>query len=135
MGIYTERFRETYTPIRYMDLEGLTDRNATVVQVTYRSYPESYSTGITTTATGSSKREQGDVFDAELGYDLALARALQNLSRKIKAQADAKLAAYYHVEDVPEPVQEQATSGAVWAEFAPEFQGHSRRWWSRWMRS
>ena len=131
MSVY---YGEMPSELHRIDVTGLTDRNATVVQVTYwYSTPEGVDA---VRATGASKREQGDEFDAELGYDLALARALQNLSRKIKSQADAKIAAYYHVDNVPEPapepVQEQDTTGDLWA---PEFQGHSRRWWSRWLRA
>ena len=117
-----------------IQVTAIVDRNSTVVQIDYDSLFSPV--GDYTTATGSSKREQGDIFDAELGYELALSRALQNLSRKIKSQADAKIAAYYHVDNVPEPapepVQEQDTTGDLWA---PEFQGHSRRWWSRWLRA
>jgi hypothetical protein len=122
-------------PEHDLSVSGLVDRNASVVQVIYTHYDEDNGAYFTQ-ATGSSKREQGDIFDAELGYELALSRALQNLSRKIKSKADDKIAAYYHVDNVPEPapepVQEQDTTGDLWA---PEFQGHSRRWWSRWLRA
>jgi Domain of unknown function (DUF1876) len=122
-------------PEHDLSVSGLVDRNASVVQVIYTHYDEGNGAYFTQ-ATGSSKREQGDVFDAELGYELALARALQNLSRKIKSQADAKIAAYYHVDNVPEPApepaQEQDTTGDLWA---PEFQGHFRRRFLGWLQS
>lgn len=62
----------------------LQDRNATVAQVglTFRDPSDD---GLL--ATGSSKREPGEVYDPEVGRDLAIARALKNLSYQVEKQA------------------------------------------------
>jgi hypothetical protein len=77
-----------------IDVVGVVDRNATVVQLTVM-LPDSSYFEVPLGATGSSKRAPKDVFDADLGYEYALARALQNLSRQVRSRADAKLERKY----------------------------------------
>ena len=83
------------------------DRNATVAKVSVNqnsSYNFGSAPDFAFTATGSSKREQGDRFNARTGELLALSRAYLNLSRKLYA-AGKEL-----VEPEPAPEFEAAMS-------------------------
>jgi hypothetical protein len=60
----------------------LVDRNATVAEVRIADI----------TATGSSKREPGEVFDVEVGHRLALSRALRAAAGQLEAKALERLA-------------------------------------------
>lgn len=61
----------------WVTIDYLHDRNATVARVRVGSY----------VVTGSSKRIQGDVGSEEIGVSLAVARALDKLSRQLKKDA------------------------------------------------
>jgi len=74
-----------------IDVAALLDRNAAVVQLSILVVSDDKCFTTTISATGASKREQGDVFDPDLGYEFAMSRALQNLSRKLRSRADARL--------------------------------------------
>lgn len=61
-----------------VDLTILSDRNAVVVEAEYTD------TRRITTATGSSKRAAGEVYDKDTGDGLAVARALVNLGHELE---------------------------------------------------
>jgi hypothetical protein len=65
----------------------LSDRNATVAEVTYED-PEANWFDDLTVATGSSKREPGDLYDARIATDLALGRALEKLGKSLRKRAE-----------------------------------------------
>lgn len=60
----------------------LVDRDATVVELT------TFVSGKQIIVTGSSKRENGDPFNADLGYTLAFARAAANLSKALLKEVE-----------------------------------------------
>jgi hypothetical protein len=78
-----------------VEVEVLTDRNATVAQV---SLPWD-ADGTEIVATGSSKREKGDPYVEELGVSLALERAFRNLARELEQQNKAASKALYPESD------------------------------------
>jgi len=71
-----------------VDITVLSDRNATVAQAEMLSLcdaqvmPEAVAT-----ATGSSKREPGDIYNEDIAVKLAVARALTKLSRQLTSEA------------------------------------------------
>lgn len=71
----------TYTPPECFTSH-LIDRDATVVELktTFNGKP--------IIVTGSSKRENGDPFNADLGYTLAFARAAANLSKALLKEVE-----------------------------------------------
>lgn len=69
-----------------LEISSIENHNATVVSVSYVIPNE----GIIT-ATGSSRRHPDDRYDPELGYQLAFARALESLSRKLNKRAQTKI--------------------------------------------
>lgn len=66
----------------------LVGRDATVAKAVYASV---YNTGSTVSATGTAKREPGDLPDTETGRLLATSRALQSLAGKLRKQADGRV--------------------------------------------
>ncbi len=74
------------TPYRppALDIHTLVDRNAAMAEVRY------YTTDRMFIATGSSKRDKGDLFSPEVGRQIATARALQSLARYIEKDATAR---------------------------------------------
>lgn len=65
----------------------LTDRNAAVAS-TELIKPD---LDLVATATGSSKRENGDVYDLRIGTELAVGRALVNLGRQLIHNANEEV--------------------------------------------
>lgn len=89
-------------PYQNVSAQLLQDRNATVAKVSHNQNSScEWGTlpDFSFTATGSSKREQGDRFNARTGELLALSRAYLNLSRQLYA-AGKKL---IEIEPEPEP--------------------------------
>lgn len=77
-----------------VDIFILSDRNATVAAADLISAePDGNQTGLTPliSATGASKREQGDTYDQEIATSLAVSRALERMSRQLRRQANAKI--------------------------------------------
>jgi uncharacterized protein DUF1876 len=66
-----------------MLVQFLQDRDATVVEVVHYS---PFGGESPDHATGSSKRNNGEPFDAGAGYDIALARALRGLAADLLAK-------------------------------------------------
>lgn len=56
-----------------VEIVAIVSRDATAVEVTYKDV----------SASGVSKRNTGEVFSAEVGFELALARALPELAQRI----------------------------------------------------
>lgn len=73
-----------------MDIEVLSDRNATVAQTYLASDCAGWPLA---TATGASKREQGDIYDQGIAIDLAVGRALEKMGRKLRQRANANVKA------------------------------------------
>lgn len=73
--------------------QALHDKNASVVnvQVAKRSAEQYYPALYEFKASGSSKREQGDVHDEEIGELIAAARAFQSLSRQLMSEATKRV--------------------------------------------
>lgn len=71
------------------DIHVLLDKNATVAEVALSDI-----FGITpmATATGSAKRDKGDVFNQEIAVNLAVGRALENLGRQLRRKGEAQVA-------------------------------------------
>ena len=77
-------------------VETLVDRNAAVAQATAQIYAPDRLSGVMSVATGSSKREPGDQFDAALGEEFAIGRALYSLGRSIMDHANEEVARRCH---------------------------------------
>jgi hypothetical protein len=92
------------------DVVVLVDRNATVADAAL-----SYGGGDdpVITATGSSKREQGDVTDDEIAVSLAVGRALEKLGRDLRRRGEAQVKAAC---DVAEAKRVKAEAKRVAAE-------------------
>lgn len=63
----------------------LPDRNATAVSVSIEVCDRNGEPSLIE-ATGSSKREQGDIYNADIARDLAVGRAFEKLGRKLKSR-------------------------------------------------
>lgn len=111
----------------------LQDRNATVAKVSLvqsSSYDFGCDPDFSFTATGSSKREQGDKFNARTGELLALSRAYLRLSRDLFAagrelvepapepaapEDDFIGIGFYAAEDDPHPLEDPTDEEVDWA--------------------
>lgn len=71
----------------------LSDRNATVASVALIDPDSDYGTERRAIATGSSKREPGDVYDVDIATDLAVGRALVKLGRELQGNAQKRVEA------------------------------------------
>ncbi len=83
-------------PVPVVTLSVLGAKNATVAKAHLSKYRWDGQGGemlYEFTAADSSKREQGDQYDAETGELLALARTLQRLSRDLFSEADKRVKA------------------------------------------
>ena len=76
-------------PLHQVFVQVLSDKDATVAQVT--SYTTDGRTTTRVTTTGSSKRERGDSHKREIGDTLALGRALSKLGHRLEKQAQSKI--------------------------------------------
>jgi hypothetical protein len=78
-----------------VNFSAMHDKNASVVNVVITSRPFDYSQPVRYEfkASGSSKREQGDVHDEEIGELIAAARAFQSLSRQLMSEATKRVTA------------------------------------------
>ena len=74
-----------------LEIASIENHNATVVSVSYVIPNEAV-----ITATGSSRRHPDDRYDPDLGYQLAFARALESLSRKLAKRAQRRI----HLNDI-----------------------------------
>jgi hypothetical protein len=76
-----------------VNFSAMHDKNASVVNVVVTSRPFDYSQPVRFEfkASGSSKREQGDVHDEEIGELIAAARAFQSLSRQLMSEATKRV--------------------------------------------
>lgn len=71
----------------HVQVSVLSDRNATVAEVIYDDPLATYFEPLST-ATGSSKREPGDLYDERIAYDLAIGRALVKLGNQLRRNAE-----------------------------------------------
>lgn len=69
------------------------DENAQVATATLSVHDENYNTIATVKAIGVSKRDPSDRVDVQLGKDLAEARAIRQLGRKLLADANRRVRA------------------------------------------
>lgn len=69
-----------------LEVSSIENHNATVVSVSYVIPGEAI-----ITATGSSRRHPDDRYDPDLGYQLAFARALDSLARKLNKRAQTRI--------------------------------------------
>jgi len=73
-----------------VDVTALVSRNATVASVELLDSCDLVPVVITT-ATGSAKRQPGDVHDESIAVDLAIGRALESLGRKLRKRGEDKV--------------------------------------------
>jgi uncharacterized protein (DUF3084 family) len=76
-----------------LSASALQDKNASVAKVSVTKITD-YSKGADYAfeATGSAKREQGDVYDPLTGEMLAMSRALQSAARQLQSEANKRVA-------------------------------------------
>jgi hypothetical protein len=97
-------------PVPVVAVHVLGAKNATVAKVTVSKYRYDGQGGreeYKFTAAESSKREQGDVFDAETGELLALARAFQRLSRDLASEANKRVKASTEAQEAARKAAEE----------------------------
>ena len=68
-----------------MDIRRAESESAVIVEIDCRVGTEFYS------ATGASKCDKHDIFDPQIGYELAFSRALKDLARTIGDTAQARV--------------------------------------------